>query len=125
MTCFLRNFNEEYKHYEERFLNVLKIHTPTKVKLLRGNHEPHYNKSFRKAIMKTIRLKNKTNRSRNPIDIVNYKNQRNLVVSLNCQAKSRYFNEVPNSETLTPFWDTCNPYLSNKHLCRDSKDYAF
>ena len=40
------------------------------------------------------RLKKKANRSKDPVDIDNYKKQRNLVVSLNRQAKSEYFNEV-------------------------------
>ena len=48
--------------------------------------------------MKRSRLKNK-----DPVDIANYKKQRNLVVSLNRQAKSEYFNEVSNSESSRPF----------------------
>ena len=55
-------------------------------------HEPHYNKNFRKTIMKRLRLKNKTNRSKNPVDTANYKKQRDLIISLNRQAKSEYFN---------------------------------
>ena len=47
--------------------------------------------------MKRSRLKNKANRSKDPVDIANVKKQRNLVVSLNCQAMSEYFNEVSNT----------------------------
>ena len=70
-----------------------------KVKILRGNLKPHYNKNLRKAIMKRSRLKNKANRSKDSVDIANYKKQSNLVVLLNRQAKSEYFNEVSYSES--------------------------
>ena len=71
--------------------------------------------------MKRSRLKNKANRSNDPVDIVNYKKQRNLVVSLKCETKSEYFNEVSNFKCLRPFWDTCKPYFSNKNARGDSK----
>ena len=71
--------------------------------------------------MKRSTLKNKANRSKDPVDIVNYKKQRNLVVSLNCQAKSKYFNEDSNTENSRLFWETCNPYFSNNHARGDSK----
>ena len=67
------------------------------------NHKPHYNKSLRKAIMKRSILRNKANRSKDAVDIGNYKKQRNLVVSLNRQAKSKYFNEDSNTESSRPF----------------------
>ena len=93
---------------------------PQKVKILKGNHKPHYNKNLRKAIMKRSRLKNKVNRSKDPVDIANYKKQRNLVVPLNRQAKStKYFNEVSNTESSRPFWETCKPHFSNKHARGD------
>ena len=65
--------------------------------------------------MKRSRLKNKANRSKDPVDIANYKKQRNLVVSLNRQAKSKYFNEDSNTESSRPFSETCKSYFSNKH----------
>ena len=38
-----------------------------------GNHEPRYNKNFRKDFMKTSRLKNKAAiKSRDPTEIANY-----------------------------------------------------
>ena len=61
------------------------------------------------------------NRSKDPVDIASYKKQRNLVVSLNRQAKSEYFNEVSTSESSRPFWETRKPYFSNKHARGDSK----
>ena len=101
--------------------SMLNTHAPKKVKILRGNHKPHYNKNLGKAIMKRSRLKNKANRSKDPVDIANSKKQRNLVVSLNRQAQSKYSNEVSNTESSRPFWKTCKPQFSNKHARGDSK----
>ena len=71
--------------------------------------------------MKRSRLKNKANRSKDPVDIANYKKQRNFVVSLNRQVKSKCFNEDSNTESSRPFWETCKPYFSNKHARGGSK----
>ena len=92
-------------------MKVLNTHVSKKVKILSGNHKPDHNKNLRKAI----------NRSKDPFDIANYKKQRNLVVSLNSQTKSKYFNEVSNTKSTNPFWETCKPYFSNKHACGDSE----
>ena len=102
MISSLRNCNEEYEYYEQNFIKVLNTHPPKKVKILRGNHKPH-NKNLRKAIMKSSRLKNKANRSKDPVAIANYKKQRNLVVSLNSQAKSEYFMkfQIPKAQGLS------------------------
>ena len=78
----LRNYNQEHENYEQNFVEVLNTHAPQKVKILRGNHKPHYNKNLRKAIVKRSRLKNKANSSKDPVDIANNKKQSNLVVSL-------------------------------------------
>ena len=53
--------------------------------------------------MKRSRLKNKANRSKDPVDIASYKKQRNLVVSLNYRTKSKYFNKDSNTESSRPF----------------------
>ena len=71
LTSFLRNCNVEYENYEQNLIKVLNTHTPKKVKILWGNHKSHYHKNLRKAIIKTSRLKNKANRSKNPVDIAN------------------------------------------------------
>ena len=73
LTSSLRNCNGEYENYEQNFIKVLNTHAPKKVKILKGNHKPHYKKNLRKAIMKRSRLKNKANRSKDPVDIDNYK----------------------------------------------------
>ena len=51
----------------------------------------HFNRNLQKQIMLRSRLKNKTNNSKNPIDIVKFKRQRNKVTNLNKQAKFQYF----------------------------------
>ena len=44
LTISLRN--GEYENYEQSFIKVLNTHAPKKVKILRGNHKPHYNKNL-------------------------------------------------------------------------------
>ena len=107
LRCSLRSCNGKYGNYEKKFIKVLNTRASKKVK---RNHK-----------VKRWRLKNKANKSKDPVDIVNYKKQRNLVVSLNSQAKSKYFNKVSNTESSRPFWETWKPYFSNKHARGDDK----
>ena len=70
----------EYKHFEQIFLEVLNTHAPIKKKLFRANHVPYKTKALRKAIMKRPEfeskyVKNKTNenlKSSRGISAVNY-----------------------------------------------------
>ena len=71
--------------------------------------------------MERSRLKNKSNKSKQPTDIAFNKKQRNLVVSLNRQSKLDYFNSISSSKDTKPFWKQCKPYFSNKHAVGDSK----
>ena len=48
-------------------IKVLNTYAPKKVKILRGDHKPHYDKNLRKAIMKKSRLKNKASKSKDPV----------------------------------------------------------
>ena len=70
-------------------------------------------------IMKRSRLKNKANKTKNHLDIRNYKKQRNMVVNLNKEAKPQYFNNYDSTNT-KPFWENCKPYFSNKHSKADT-----
>ena len=74
---------------------------------------------LRQAIMKRSRLKNKANKTKNHLDIRNYKKQRNMVVNLNKEAKPQYFNNYDSTNT-KPFWENCKPYFSNKHSKADT-----
>ena len=51
-----------------------------KQKLYEGIKKPHFNKNFRKQIMIRSRLKNKANKSKNPIDIAKFKRERNQML---------------------------------------------
>ena len=64
--------------------------------------------------MKRSRLKNKANKTKNPIDTSNFKKQRNYVVNLNKQAKFEYFGFYNYADS-KPFWVNCKPYFSNKY----------
>ena len=107
---------------------VLNMHAPQKFKVFSGNHKPGYYKNLRKTIViKRSRLKNKTNRSKDPVDIDSYKKQRNLVVSLNRQAKSEYFNDVLNFESSRPslFDDNKNNFILSTSITYISETERF
>ena len=70
--------------------------------------------------MKRSKLKNKANKTKNPIDIVNYKKQRNYVTKLNKTAKLEYFNNLKLGKDNKPFWEKCKPYFTNKHSKADT-----
>ena len=77
------------------------------------------NKMLCQPIMKRSRLKNKANKTKNHLDIRNYKKQRNMVVNLNKEAKPQYFNNYDSTNT-KPFWENCKPYFSNKQSKADT-----
>ena len=70
--------------------------------------------------MKRSKLKNKANKTKNPLDIVNYKKQRNYVTKLNKTAKLEYFNNLKLGKDNKPFWEKCKPYFTNKHSKADT-----
>ena len=49
----------EYKNFEQIFLEVVNTHAPIKRKLLRANHAPYMRKALRKALMKRSKLESK------------------------------------------------------------------
>ena len=52
---------------------MLYTHAPKIAKLLRGNHKlNYYHKNLRTTIINRSKLKNKANRSKDPVDIANY-----------------------------------------------------
>ena len=89
-------------------------------KVLRGNEKPHMNKNLRRAIMKRSKLKNKANKTKHPLDIMNYKKQRNYVTKLNKTAKLEYFNNLKLEKDNKLFWEKCKPYFTNKHSKADT-----
>ena len=108
-----------YETFEDAFKTSLEKYPPKKKKWLRENNKPHVNKMLRKAIMKICKLKNKANKTKLPVDINNYKKQRNYVVNLDKSAKFEYFNRYDCKDG-KPFWVTCKPYFPNKHSKADN-----
>ena len=92
-----------------------------KTKLFRGNKKSHVNKVLRSAIMKRSRVKNKTNKTREVVDILNYSKQRNSVVNIINECKREYFDKLNVKTAIKPFWKTSKPYFSNKHSHGGSK----
>lgn len=75
------------------------------------------NKDLRKAMTKRSTLKKFANNSKREEDIRKFKDQRNLVVKLNIQAKRQYFMSI-RSKTIDndkKFWKTVKPLFSNKN----------
>ena len=72
------------------------------------------------AIMTRSKLRNKANKTKHPVDIKMYTEQRNYVVGLNKQAKFRYFNNLDCKRDAKPFWDKCNTYFANNHSRGDT-----
>ena len=100
---------------ENNFVSILDKHAPKKIKVLRGNQKLHFNGNLRKQIMIRSRLKNKANKSKNPVDIAKFKRQRNLAANLNKQPKLQYFEKLSVDCNSKPFWKACKPYFSNKN----------
>ena len=88
-NCNLVDFTSFYNALSQ----TLDRHAPYKVKVIRGNHQPHLDKNLRKAIMTRSRLKNKFNKSGKLVDFNLYKKQRNFVV-LNRSCKKRCFKSI-------------------------------
>jgi len=61
-----------------------------------------------KAIMQRSKLKNIANKSGKPEDMVRYRKQRNLVVSLNRQAKRDFLSKARHTPS-QGFWKTLKP----------------
>ena len=72
------------------------------------------------AFTKRSKLKNKANKTKNPLDIMNYEKQRNYVAKLNKTAKVEYFNNLKLGKDNKLFWEKCKPYFSNKNSKADA-----
>ena len=75
-------------------METFEKHAPKKTKVFRGNHKSHIDTTLRKAIMKHSQLKNKTNKTKDPKDILKYEKQPNYVVELNNQSKQEHFDSL-------------------------------
>ena len=51
----------------------------------------------------------KKTKANKPVDIFNYKKQRNLVLKINNECKREYFDKLKVKTAVKPFWKTCKP----------------
>ena len=70
--------------------------------------------------MKRWKFKNKTNKTKNPLDIINYKKHRYYVTKLNKTAQFEYSNNLKPGKDNKPFWKKCKPYFTDKHSRGDT-----
>ena len=106
----------EYKHFEQIFLEVLNTHALIKRKLLRGNHVPYMTKVLRKAIMKRSELGNKYVKNKTNENLKSYKKQRNFCSKLYKKERKKYYEmlDLKNVTDNKEFWKTVKPFLSDK-----------
>ena len=78
------------------------------------------NNNLRWAFMKRSKLKNKANKTKNPLHIMNYEKQRDYVTKLNKTAKLEYFSNLKLVKDNKPFWEKCKPYFANKQSKADT-----
>ena len=95
--------------------SVLQKHAPLKQRMVRGNNKPHVKSDMRKAIMTRTRLKTRANKSGNDEDRKKYKQQRNLIVSMNRKAKRDFYHSVDINaiDNDKKFWKAVKPMFSN------------
>ena len=118
---FSTSYCVDYSNFKKKIIDTLSKHASKKIKIFKGNQKPHINKTLRKGIMKRFQLKNKANKTRNVTDVSNCKKQRNYVVKLNNQCKKDHFDRLNPEKGPKLFWESCEPYFSNKHSFNESK----
>ena len=68
----------EYKHFEQLFLEIMNIQAPINVKLLRANHVPYMTKTLGKLIMTRSELETKYIKNKTSENLKSYKKPRNF-----------------------------------------------
>ena len=116
----LQSCKDSYNAFGNYFISCLNKHAPKKKMVLWGNEKPHMNKNLRETIMKRSKLKNKDNKTKIPLDIMNSRKQSNYVTKLNKTTKLEYFNNLKLGKDNKPFWEKCKPYFINKHNNTDT-----
>ena len=116
----LQSRTGSYDAFDNYFTSCLNKHAPKMKKVLRGNEKPHMKKNLRRAIIKRSKLNNKANKTKNYLDIMNYKKQRNYVTKVNKTAKREYFNNLKLGKDNKAFWGKRKPYFTNKHSKADT-----
>ena len=107
----------DYQVLHSTIESVVQEHAPLKQRMVRGNDKPHVKAEMRKAIMKRTRLKKRANKTGKKEDLKKYKQQRNLIVNMNRNAKRDFYNSV-NVNTIDndrKFWKAVKPMFSNEN----------
>ena len=113
---YIFDTNSTYDNLVGLIVSLLDKYAPMKKKLIRGNQSRFMNKNLSKAIMKRSSLRSKYLKDSTKINILNYKTQRNLCVSLKRRAIKEDFQKTTSNlkGKSKPFYDLIKPYLTNK-----------
>ena len=113
------NSVDNYKSFEEIFLQTLNKHAPVKQKTVRGTHAPYMTKVLRKAIMKRSELKTKYYKHRRAEDLVKFKKHKNFCSRLYKKERKKYYEslDLKSISDNKKFWSTVKPFLSDKSGC--------
>ena len=111
----LQSYKGSYDVFDDYFTSSLNKHDSKRRKVLRGDEKLLMNKTLRRAIMKRSKLENKGNKTKNALDIVIYKKQRNYVTKFNKTGKLEHFNNLKLDKDNKPFWEKCKPCFTNKY----------
>ena len=95
---------------------VLNIHAPLKIELLRANHAPYISKTLRKAIMRRSYLEKIYLKKRTDHCLKAYKKQKNYCSRLYKKERKNFFSSLNPSfvKDNKLFWKTVKPFFSNK-----------
>ena len=89
-----QNSESSYSLSSNKFLEVLKKHAPLKKKVLKGNHSPFVSKEFQKAIYTRSKMKSKLNQNPSRENVLAYKKQRNICVSLRRKSLKNHLKSI-------------------------------
>ena len=109
------NSESSYSLISDKLLEVVNKHAPLKNTVLRGNHSPFVTKEFQKAIYTRNKLKNKMNQNPYRENVLAYKKQRNICVSLRRKSLKKYLKSITEKgiNNTKSFWKFINPFLTN------------
>ena len=117
------NSQSSYLLISNKFLEVVNKHAPLKKKVLRGNHSPFVTKKFQKAIYTRSKLKNKMNQNPSRENVLSYKKQKNICVSLRTKSLKNHLKSTTEKgiKTSKSFWKFIKPFLTNKGFIGSNK----
>ena len=102
------NSESSYSLTSNKFLVVLNKQAPLKKKIL--------TKEFQKVIYTRSKLKNKTNQNHSRENVLPYKKQRNICVSLRRKSLKKHLRSITEKgiNNNKSFWKFIKPFLTNK-----------